>query len=739
MLIGQERAGKTSLKKSLKGETFDPNEERTRGADIDPSLFKVTTDVWKAGSTGSPGEDTADAVSFEFHAAKLTLQHLKAVDKDTGYAIASDTLEERDGTEEERPSFQDRREEASNTNEASETLEMTEKKTDEENLGVRDLNIDPAQSEDQPGNSQSDVKDESGPQLGKQEIPDEVAQLITKLQNEEMGEDDEEAIYCTLWDFAGQSVFYATHSLFLTHRAIYLLVNDLSKPPHQEADPLVRQGLFKKIRDSSLARTNMDFLHFWMNSVASLAEGKKGSSSCPPVIFVSTHADKPYAAGCPRDLAREVYGNLQSKPYKSHLVDDFFVVDNSRSGSEEEDPEVSRLRVKVQETAGNLQDAYERIPVKWLRLEKSLKMSVEEGFNYLTCDAVEKIARDVCGIADAKAFRAALDFLHEQRVLVHFDDTSQLDDLVIINPQWLIDVFKEVITIRPFEEQQSPYKEHWKQLEDTGILKKDLLEHVWSHLVTDQDTVEALVVIMERFSLLCRWPSLTTEESYLVPHMMMSHPQSEDLEQMAINSGATSIFVRLFNGPNLQMLFPNLLVGLIREWPEEWSTQRQPELHRNAARFFLDSHGGYLILFCQSDVIEVSLHSPTTTSSADVAELCSRVHDILWTALEGMRTDCRWMRLTQFDLCFRCPVCCENGKQKARCKAHRVTDCPEVECLHFFSVTEIRGCDQPIRCERPVVAGDAIVPVEAFSCWFDKVGVLWTWHEEREIAYNVVG
>ena len=44
MLIGQDRAGKTSLKKSFLGLPFDPEEESTTGIEIDPSNFKINID-----------------------------------------------------------------------------------------------------------------------------------------------------------------------------------------------------------------------------------------------------------------------------------------------------------------------------------------------------------------------------------------------------------------------------------------------------------------------------------------------------------------------------------------------------------------------------------------------------------------------------------------------------------------------------------------------------------------------
>ena len=47
LLIGQDRAGKTSLKKSLIGLPFDPKEDSTEGVEVDPSIFQVDADEVK--------------------------------------------------------------------------------------------------------------------------------------------------------------------------------------------------------------------------------------------------------------------------------------------------------------------------------------------------------------------------------------------------------------------------------------------------------------------------------------------------------------------------------------------------------------------------------------------------------------------------------------------------------------------------------------------------------------------
>ena len=47
MLIGQDRAGKTSLKKSFLGLPFDPKEKSTDGIDVNPSKFEFQVDQVK--------------------------------------------------------------------------------------------------------------------------------------------------------------------------------------------------------------------------------------------------------------------------------------------------------------------------------------------------------------------------------------------------------------------------------------------------------------------------------------------------------------------------------------------------------------------------------------------------------------------------------------------------------------------------------------------------------------------
>ena len=176
-------------------------------------------------------------------------------------------------------------------------------------------------------------------------VPEEIASLVTKLLQVVCVEEDEDEIFSTLWDFSGQSVYYSTHPLFLTRGEIYLLVYNLHRNPEEKSISQVKRGLFKSIKDVPSEKSNIDYLDFWMCSVSSLVPNSEKPHETPstsmqpellqpPVILVFTHADKPYKGADPEELASEIFGNLQRKSYGKQILD-FFVVDNTKSGSKE--------------------------------------------------------------------------------------------------------------------------------------------------------------------------------------------------------------------------------------------------------------------------------------------------------------------------------------------------------------------------------------------------------------------
>ena len=61
-------------------------------------------------------------------------------------------------------------------------------------------------------------------------------------------------------------------------------------------------------------------------------------------------------------------------------------------------------------------------------------------------DQLLTIAKRVCRIDDQKELSTMLNFYHDLGVIVKHGRT------VVLQAQWLIDLFKQLITVRPFDE-----------------------------------------------------------------------------------------------------------------------------------------------------------------------------------------------------------------------------------------------------------------------------------------------
>lgn len=332
MLIGQGQSGKTSLKRSLKGERFNPDEKCTTGIEMDPASCNVSTEAWKVGKKTQVTD--SEPISYEKSTAQFILNSFK----------------------EERENIKSSPWKGGNMTACTDTSVLTHKE--------HFSNF---------SNASRSLDHEISPEnvITAPEMPDDIATIIEKLLQVNGSDKEEEDIYSILWDFGGQSVYYVTHPLFLTASAIYLLVYNLSWDPNGTANLQVKPGLYKNNVDVFCDRSNMDYLDVWMSSVSSLASQDETFFSAilperlPPVFLVCTHADKPYHSKCPDELARELYGSLQTKIHGRHLVD-VFVVDNTKSGSGQECPDVIRLRRKVLNVAKELLEIKEVFPIKWL-------------------------------------------------------------------------------------------------------------------------------------------------------------------------------------------------------------------------------------------------------------------------------------------------------------------------------------------------------------------------------------
>ena len=86
------------------------------------------------------------------------------------------------------------------------------------------------------------------------------------------------------------------------------------------------------------------------------------------------------------------------------------------------------------------------LSLRWFHFEKVVEALVEEGKTWMKLDKLSTVIKRVCHIEDQEVLRTMLNFYHDLGVIVKHGHT------VVLQAQWLIDLFKQLITVPPFEE-----------------------------------------------------------------------------------------------------------------------------------------------------------------------------------------------------------------------------------------------------------------------------------------------
>lgn len=287
-------------------------------------------------------------------------------------------------------------------------------------------------------------------------MPKELTALVTEcLRNPDTQSDENSATETVLdiWDFAGQHLYYATHPIFFSHRAVYLLVHNFLKNPHDLAEPSFKRKDHTTLLKNTSNETNLDMMLSWLVSVHSIrrpptdrsfVETCKSNLCClpPPVLVVGTHADQVSLQGM-EQVESQISSSLKGKTYQEHVLGPFYRVDNTQSSNS---PDVKELQTRVQQILSSGLNSTADLPVKWFNFEKAVKNLAGERF-FMTLEEIGQIAQQECFLDDDKQLDAMLNYYHDLGLIVRFKDT------VVLDTQWLINLFKQLITTCPFQEQ----------------------------------------------------------------------------------------------------------------------------------------------------------------------------------------------------------------------------------------------------------------------------------------------
>ncbi|KFP00259.1 Leucine-rich repeat serine/threonine-protein kinase 2, partial [Calypte anna] len=223
-----------------------------------------------------------------------------------------------------------------------------------------------------------------------------------------------------VWDFGGQEEFYSTHPHFMTQRALYLAVYDLSK-----------------------GQAEVDAMKPWLFNI-------KARASTSPVILVGTHldvSDEMQRKACMTKITRELL-NKRGFP----AIQDYHFVNAT-----EESDSIIRLRkiiikeslhfkIRDQPVVGQL------IPDSYLELEKRIlleRKNVPVEFPVIDQKRLLELVQESQLQLDENELPHAIHFLNESGVLLHFQDPAlQLRDLYFVDPKWLCKIMAQILMVK---------------------------------------------------------------------------------------------------------------------------------------------------------------------------------------------------------------------------------------------------------------------------------------------------
>ena len=391
---------------------------------------------------------------------------------------------------------------------------------------------------------------------------------------------------------------------------IYLLAFDLTKKLSENSECGVNVGhkeLTASARDSE--DTNLDHLFRWMDLIHSLKKNFQSDGiSYPPVILVGTHAD------CVDDPRQAIESVVEEKclrvfedyTYLPHIAG-CFPIDNTKSRKSADQEEISELRKKILELADKMPHIKRKIPLQWHRVEKEISRSVWQKRKYLQKEYFRQhIVSHHCTFESEDDFDELLYFLQSRGTIVyheHEQDKKKVG-LIVLDPQWLINVLCEIIKVKPDQTEPLCLRQDRKKLAEEGVLRERLIDYTCNkkNVVAIK---ESFISLMEKFHLICKWPektkeSETGESQILVPCMLTTYYEEKGKNE---TDNASAIYLAFQTKYVPNGLFCRLVV-LFGKTPH---FKNMRSLCANEAKIALDNENHVLQLLCYKAVIKLQI------------------------------------------------------------------------------------------------------------------------------------
>jgi hypothetical protein len=253
----------------------------------------------------------------------------------------------------------------------------------------------------------------------------------------------------------------------------------------------------------------------------------------PPVILVGTHKDLLKGDESIRQkFADDYFDEIRKLFENTAIINHIQAKDYAVDCTNPYDSIIVELRQEIIRLGSTLHGI--PIPARWLPLEKKLLARKHEKI-ILYSEVVDIDAESEFPLRDEEQIKVFLLYQHAKGNLVYFDE-EPLSTYVALDPQYVIDAFRCLITSERFIKKDPTYRPFWNTLRQEAKLEMQLLERVWS--TNDQNNFlvhkNVLVMLLQRHHIISEALSYDdkTEETkglglYVVPSFLRSHSAND--------------------------------------------------------------------------------------------------------------------------------------------------------------------------------------------------------------------
>ncbi|XP_062614932.1 uncharacterized protein LOC134276676 [Saccostrea cucullata] len=432
----------------------------------------------------------------------------------------------------------------------------------------------------------------------------------------------------SLLDFAGQLAYYACHQIYVTPKAFFILVLDMTKRFEDVVDKE------KDNQEGSIFSvwTYRDYLKFWITSIKTFG-GKKA-----PLFLVATHTEKKST-----DEIETFFGEFwnavpdEDRDWLSESLNDREYAVGLKELNDNTKAMLDSMKNSIVELFTDDNTTKIELPSSWALMEQLL---YEGAWKVLSLSEIWKLNASLPDEYQIKSDEEMSEFLkcfHNNGLLLNFEE-AELREHVILDIQWLANAFSKVIADENHINKDCKRKlvKEWKSFNKTGALKDKVIDALWKEEPSYSKHKSEILPYMEKLQMLVPLDAFEAVSeggmSWYVPCMNKKQFKADFFEDKwecssilcyRFNSFAMFVFYRL-----VAYCISSLRWSVAKDEDNEGS----PCLYQTAAVFDHNEHT-VVVGICNDDIqLQVLRIKPLTIDK----EVSNEIGDSIDKAIEKL-------------------------------------------------------------------------------------------------------